>query len=449
MKGRRVRFEDYEVDFARRELRKDGRRLNLQPKPLRVLEMLLRNPGELVTREALVGFLWPDSHVSFAHGLNTAVNALRNALGETSRNGHFIETRSGLGYRFIAPVTELPEPVLNGNASGHSIHTLDAYQTYLKGRYFLDRMTAADTYKAMACFKSAGEDESYRALAHAGIADACCQLASLGVVGSSQIAEQARASSGLALAYDPDLADAHVAAGRLKMLLNWDWDGAREAANRALALEPGCTSAHLLKAALLCISGDYQASLQVCRQALLLDPLSFAAQWLLSACLYAARNFESALNRCWEMLSLLSNFAPAQILLAQCYEQLGLHEEAIIEFQNAQRCGGRHPAITSGLSHVFCSVGREGETPEAFADLSEQSATGYVSPYWHAVIFAGCRQMDQALASLEEAFRMFDPAALWLTADARFDELRSHPGFQKLLQRLETGSESRLAAAAC
>ncbi len=114
MPGKKVCFEDYEADFARRELRKGGVRIPLQRKPFCVLELLLRRPGELVSREELIRFLWPDSHVSFAHALNTAVNSLRQAFEETSRRCHFIETRPGLGYRFIAPVKQLPE--LNGKS---------------------------------------------------------------------------------------------------------------------------------------------------------------------------------------------------------------------------------------------------------------------------------------------------------------------------------------------
>ena len=76
-------------------------RVGLQHKPFRVLELLLRHPGELVSREELIGSLWPDSNVSFEHGLNTAVNSLRKALGESFDEPHFIETRSGLGYRFL------------------------------------------------------------------------------------------------------------------------------------------------------------------------------------------------------------------------------------------------------------------------------------------------------------------------------------------------------------
>ncbi len=102
-----VCFAGYECDFRLRELRKNGARIPLEHKPFLVLELLLSRPGDLITREELFAHLWPDAHVGFERGLNTAVNSLRQVLGESARESRFIETRPGLGYRFIAPVSNV------------------------------------------------------------------------------------------------------------------------------------------------------------------------------------------------------------------------------------------------------------------------------------------------------------------------------------------------------
>ena len=319
MPGRRVRFNDYEVDFARRELRKRGVRVGLQHKPFRVLELLLRHPGELVTREELVGFLWPDSHVSFERGLNTAVNSLRQVLGESSRNCRYVETRPGLGYRFCAPVEEVTEP--NVTPLGHQPvlghpttgRNPGAYGDYLKGRYFLDTMCEEEVYKAIAFFKSAAADETCSSLAHAGIADGYCQLALLGSAPPSKLASQARLSAEIALNCDPDLPDAHVSAGRVKMIFDWDWKGGQDAARRAMALDPGSVSSQILLASLLCTLGNHEEARQVCCEVLTVDPLSFPANLRLAACLYSARDFEATADQCWKVLTLAPRFAPAQL----------------------------------------------------------------------------------------------------------------------------------------
>jgi TolB-like protein/DNA-binding winged helix-turn-helix (wHTH) protein len=107
----RVVFEAYEVDFRTGELRKHGVRIRLQAQPLRVLEMLMERPGKVVTREELKGKLWPaDTFGDFDHGLNKAINKIREALADSALNPRYIETVARRGYRFIPPVTEMDEP---------------------------------------------------------------------------------------------------------------------------------------------------------------------------------------------------------------------------------------------------------------------------------------------------------------------------------------------------
>src|SRR5579872_371910 len=102
--ARILRFGLFEVDLQSKELRKRGLRLKIQQKPFQFLEMLLERPGELVTRKEIADRLWPGVFVAYDRSLNTAVNALRRALGDSPRNPRFLETRQGLGYRFIAPI---------------------------------------------------------------------------------------------------------------------------------------------------------------------------------------------------------------------------------------------------------------------------------------------------------------------------------------------------------
>src|SRR5215470_3833314 len=110
--SRRARFGVYEVDFRAGELLKTGRKIRLQDQPLQVLEMLLENPGQVVTRDELRQKLWPgDTFVDFDHGLNNAINRLREALSDSAETPRFIETLPRRGYRFVAEVE-------NGKESG-------------------------------------------------------------------------------------------------------------------------------------------------------------------------------------------------------------------------------------------------------------------------------------------------------------------------------------------
>jgi len=106
-----VRFADFEVDLRGRELRKNGARIPLQEQPLQVLAVLLEHAGEVVTRKEFCQHLWPsDTFVDFDNSLNTAINKIREALGDSTGDPHFVETLPRRGYRFIAPLKEGVEP---------------------------------------------------------------------------------------------------------------------------------------------------------------------------------------------------------------------------------------------------------------------------------------------------------------------------------------------------
>jgi TolB-like protein len=105
-----VRFGTFEVNLDTRELRKLGMRIRLEEKPFQILELLLERAGHVVSRQRLRERLWPDTHVGYEHGLNTAVNKLRDLLGDSARSPRYIETLPRLGYRFIAQVMKPGEP---------------------------------------------------------------------------------------------------------------------------------------------------------------------------------------------------------------------------------------------------------------------------------------------------------------------------------------------------
>ena len=99
-----LRFGTFEINLQSREVRKHGMRIRMEEKPFQILEILLERAGHVVTRRTLRERLWPDTVVGYEHGLNTAVNKLRDLLGDSARSPRFVETLPRLGYRFIAPV---------------------------------------------------------------------------------------------------------------------------------------------------------------------------------------------------------------------------------------------------------------------------------------------------------------------------------------------------------
>src|SRR5215469_9438733 len=139
----RYTFGVFEVDTATGELRRRGLRVKLNAQPFQVLLMLLDRPGEMLTREEICKELWPDgTFVDYEHGVNSAVNRLREALGDKASNPRFIETQARRGYRFVAPVERI---VLDRDALAAMLQSTDeslVVQAEVANRFF-DRVLAA------------------------------------------------------------------------------------------------------------------------------------------------------------------------------------------------------------------------------------------------------------------------------------------------------------------
>src|SRR5579862_2216054 len=131
--ARRYRFGTFEADATLGELRKQGVRVKLNAQPFQVLIMLLERPGELLTREEISRELWPDgTFVDYEHGVNSAINRIREALGDTASNPRFVETLARRGYRFLAPVERIGEPAVEMSVSGDPT-VVDAENGILSG----------------------------------------------------------------------------------------------------------------------------------------------------------------------------------------------------------------------------------------------------------------------------------------------------------------------------
>jgi cholera toxin transcriptional activator len=135
--ARRYKFGVFEADSAAGELRRQGVRIKLNAQPFQVLSLLLERPGELLTREEISRVLWPDgTFVDYEHGVNSAVNRIREALGDTASNPRFVETLARRGYRFVAPVERIGEVVAAPEAAPEVV--AEASETDM-----LDRILAA------------------------------------------------------------------------------------------------------------------------------------------------------------------------------------------------------------------------------------------------------------------------------------------------------------------
>ncbi|MDQ6760611.1 MAG: winged helix-turn-helix domain-containing protein, partial [Acidobacteriota bacterium] len=359
-----LRFGSFELKLADRDLRNNGVRVKLQEQPFQVLKLLLEQPGDVVTRRQLAEHLWPGLHVNFERSLNTAVNALRQALSDSSRNPGFIETIPGLGYRFVAPV----EPASANSRSTNS----EAHQNYLKGRYFHNKMTEADLHKSIAYFQAALAEDPCYALAYSGLADTYCLFASMGVLPPREAYASAKEYAAEALRLDDNLAEAHASLASVKHLFEWDSAGSEPGYRRALKSNPNCTSGLLAYATQLSAMGRHEEALRHVRSAQQLDPLSLVVNTDMAWHSYLARNFRESMQQSWKTLAMEPGFAPAQNTLGLAYQAMGMHDEAILELQNARACSGRRPISSASLAHAYAQAGQHDHARVALRELKQR-----------------------------------------------------------------------------
>ena len=331
-----VRFANFEVDFQRREIRKQGKRIPIQPKPFRILQLLLESQGSVVSREEIARHLWPDLRVSFERSLNTAVNILRQALGDSSQEAKFIETRSGYGYIFVARVESVTRRV--------------EHHDYLRGCYFLEKMTEGDTRKAIAHFESALSSGGEPALTYAALAEAQCELARLSTASFDAAAQEAASCARIAMDLGVELAEVHLSMARVKMLFEQDWDGSHNQFLHALEIDSECAAVHRCYASYLCFQNENDGALKHIQRAQSIEPLSLPVGVDLGVILYNRGDYNEAAEQCWKILSLEPSLWWAQLVLGLCYKELGANEEAISELENAVICSGHHPLTVAALN---------------------------------------------------------------------------------------------------
>jgi DNA-binding winged helix-turn-helix (wHTH) protein/Tfp pilus assembly protein PilF len=428
--ARKLRFGTFEIDLRNRELRKGGLRVKLQHKPFQILEILLQSRGRLVSRTELAQQLWPGLHVNFDRSLNTAVNALRKAMGDSSQNPRFIETRAGLGYRFIAPVEEVPDPA--DQPAGPAADA-EAHRDCLQGRYFHDKLTEEDLHKSVACFEAALARDPRCAAAHAGLADAYGMFALLNMLPAREAHPRAKEHAMAALRAGPGLGEAHASLACMKRLFEWDWPGAAAEHLLAVELSPGSATVHRQYGTYLAAAGKPEEALRELERARELAPVSPATHVEIAWALYTARDFPRAAEESWRALALEPTFAAAQYTLGLAYEQMGMAEEALVELRNARTCAGDRPAVLAALAHAYSTAGRPTEATATLEALRDLGRHRYVSPYWHGVVHAGFGEYGAAFEWIEKACRERDVWLTWLRVEPRLDPLRADARFADLL----------------
>jgi serine/threonine protein kinase/tetratricopeptide (TPR) repeat protein len=313
----------------------------------------------------------------------------------------------------------------------------EAYDLYLKGRYYWNKRTGESIGKSIQFFQSAIEKDPNYAPAYAGLADSFHLIAFYGAGPPKEFMPKAREAATRALQIDEKMAEAHTLLADYRYLFDWDWPGAEREFRRAIELNPNYPTARQWYANYLSLSGRSPEALREIQIAQKLDPLNLVINTDVGTTYYYAGQNERAMGEQRKTLELDPDFPLAHVYLGFAYLRKDLPEDAIREFEAAGRLSPDEPDPIALRGYASGLVGRRTEAEKALAELGLLSKRRYVSAFPVAWIYLGLGNKDRAFEWLEKAYQERASRLVYLKAERAFDPLRSDPRFVDLLRRLK------------
>jgi serine/threonine protein kinase/Flp pilus assembly protein TadD len=312
----------------------------------------------------------------------------------------------------------------------------EAYQLYLKGRFYWNKRRGDDLKTAIDYFNQAIAEDSSYAMAYAGLASAYETLPQYSLLPPKEVMPKAEAAARRALEIDPALAEAHAVLGDFKMSYEFDWAGADSEFKRAVELDPSYPTAHHWYSIRLLVFGRFDEALAEIKRAQELDPISLIINTTIADILFEMRQYDKSIDQSKKTLELDPNFAFAHSLLGWAYLQQGRFDEAIAEYQKVRTIVGSGPYGLADLGYAYGRTGKKGDAAQILSDLLQFSKQGYSLPYDIALVYWGLGDNNQTLEWLERAYQERSTFVMWLKIDPTWDGLRSDERFIALLKKM-------------
>jgi serine/threonine protein kinase/tetratricopeptide (TPR) repeat protein len=314
---------------------------------------------------------------------------------------------------------------------------IEAYQLYLKGRYYWNKRTEEGFKKGIEYFQQAIEKDPNYALAYAGLADSYALAGMpLSPMSPSERMAKAKAAALKALEIDDTIAAAHTSLAYIEHRFDWDWRGAEKEFKRAIELNPNYATAHQWYAFFLATMGRMDEAIAEAKLAQQIDPLSLVMNAALGRVYHFARQYDRAIDQFRKTIEMDPNFASAHFDIAASYVEKRMYTEAIAEYQKVLAISGRNLTYLSELGWAHARAGNTLEAMKILNQLKEISRQSYVPPFAFAFIYIGLGDKDHAFTWLEKDYEQRDNTMVFLKAEPIFDPLRSDPRFADLLRRI-------------
>jgi TolB-like protein/Tfp pilus assembly protein PilF len=312
----------------------------------------------------------------------------------------------------------------------------EAYQAYLRGRYFWNQRTEESLHKAISFFDQArGIDPNY-ALAYAGLADSYQILVFHGGLSPKDYVPSARAAAERAIGLDDGLAEAHTALAYVRFYYDWDWSGAEAEFKRAIALNPNYATAHQWYGEFLGDLGRNDESMAERKRALTLDPLSPIISSELGYSYFEARQYDRAVEEFRKAVELYPDFSPAHSFLAMAYEYSGLYDQGLAESHRAIDLAKSDHYLLLQLARISAKSGRQTEARKLLAEILSESKHTYFPRTHIAAVYLALGDRERTFEWLEKAYSERDWGLPIIRTFPDFDDVRSDPRFTDLLKRM-------------
>jgi TolB-like protein/DNA-binding winged helix-turn-helix (wHTH) protein/Flp pilus assembly protein TadD len=312
----------------------------------------------------------------------------------------------------------------------------EAYEAYLKGRYFWNKRSGEGLKKAIDYFEHAIDTDPDYARAFSGLADSYALLGDweYGILSPQDAFPKAKAAATKALVLDDNLSEAHTSLAFILDLYDWGWASAEKEYKHALALNPGYATAHHWYAWHLIVTGRNNEGIAELKKAESLDPLSLIISSDLADALCIAHRYDESVQQSQKTIAMDPHFAVAHYQLGQALVQKHEHNEAIAEFRRAIELSGANTTFESNLANAYADSGRKEEAIKIVKDLENRQSQNSATDASIALIYVGLGDNDRAMIWLNRAYQArFNPSILTRPV---FDPLRSDPRFQDLLRRI-------------
>jgi len=328
-------------------------------------------------------------------------------------------------------------------------YTMDAeaYELYLKGRYFWNKRDEPGLRNGINYFKAAEEKDPNYALAYSGLADSYALLCDIGVVRPADEMPKAKAAAQRAVDIDPALAEGYTSRAFVKLAYDWDWPGAESDFRQAMELNPKYPTAHQWYASYLAQMGKFERATQEIEQAQQLDPLSPIISSNAGFYSYLQHHYDEAIEQYKKTIEIDPGFWVAHHYLGLAYTKKGVHEQGFKELrlrldqmvEGPVKPGSveKDPEVAASLAFSYADAGKRVEAEGILARLKLLAQQRYVSPLYLAIVYTGLKQNDQAMEYLGKALESRHPGLVLIRVDPIFDNLHGDERFKQLVKQFE------------